>query len=369
MGGVPLDAEAARNWRRQGARAQGGGARLVGKVADSVGQLLRLLSPDAALLATGVVADLVVGDPTYAWHPVRLVGATLTWMAGRLRAAGLDGYGGGVLLFAALATISLGVVVAVLVAANAVSVLLAWLVHAFLLYSLLALGDLLHHVWRIERAVRDGDLARARSGVSALVGRDTTNMDAAACRRAAVESLSENLTDGFVSPLFWYVIAGIPGIVVFKVVSTMDSMVGYKTPRYLRFGWCGARLDDVMNYLPARITWLVIAAIAAVLPAFSGRKAWRVGLGQHGLLLGPNSGWSEAATAGALERQIVGPIWLNGVLVTDLWIGDVSDPPLATSGDVMRALALCVLSGLAVAAVGSAVILHSSWRGLFGAIF
>jgi adenosylcobinamide-phosphate synthase len=334
-------------------------------VADSLNQLVRFLSPGAALLATGVVADLIVGDPVYAWHPVRLIGATLTWLEARLRAAGLDGYGGGVLLFVALASISLGVVVATLAAAIAASVFLAWLVHAFLLYSLLALGDLLHHVWRIERAVRDDDLPSARSAVGALVGRDTANMDAAACRRAAVESLSENLTDGFVSPLFWYVLAGIPGIVVFKVVSTMDSMVGYKTPRYLQFGWCGARLDDVMNYLPARITWLAIAGIAAVLPAFSGSKAWRVGLGQHALLHGPNSGWSEAAAAGALQRRIVGPIWLNGALVTDLWIGDASDPPLATSGDVKRALILCVLSGLAVAAVGSAVILRSNSLGFF----
>ena len=111
----------------------------------------------------------------------------------------------------------------------------AWLLHALLLYSLLALGDLLHHVWRIETAVRADDLAGARRGVGALVGRDTDRMDGAACRRAAVESLSENLTDGFVSPVFWYVLAGLPGLVVFKVVSTMDSMVGYKTPRYLPF--------------------------------------------------------------------------------------------------------------------------------------
>ena len=227
-----------------------------------------------------------------------------------------------------------------------------------MLYSLLALGDLLHHVWRIERAVRAGDLPRARVGVSALVGRDTERMDGAACRRAAVESLSENLTDGFVSPVFWYVLGGLPGIVLFKVVSTMDSMVGYKTPRYLRFGWCGARLDDVMNYVPARLTWLVIAALAAVLPGYSGSKAWTVGLRQHALLLGPNSGWSEAATAGALERQIVGPIWLKGVQVTDLWIGDPSDPPLATSADMTRALVLVVSSGLVIAAVASAVLLR-----------
>lgn len=338
-------------------------------MAESVIQLLPALLPNAALLAVGVVADIAVGDPVYAWHPVRLIGGTLTWMERRLREAGLDGYGGGILLFAGLAAVSLGVLVVVLFAAQSGSVPLAWLIHLLLLYSLLALGDLLQHVWRIEAAVRAGDLPRARLAVTALAGRDTDRMDGGGCRRAAVESLSENLTDGFVSPVFWYVLAGLPGLVIFKIVSTMDSMVGYKTPRYLRFGWCGARLDDVMNYLPARITWLVIAALAALLPAFSGRKAWRVGLGQHGLLLGPNSGWSEAATAGALERQIVGPIWLKGVLVTDLWIGDASDPPLETGGDVIRAVALSVLSGLVVAAVGSTVLLHSHWPALLGALF
>jgi adenosylcobinamide-phosphate synthase len=316
------------------------------------------LTPDPVLLAVGVVIDLGLGDPVYAWHPVRLAGGTLTWMEGRLRAAGLDGYGGGILLFIGLAAASLGGVVAVLFAAGQISVRLAWVVQALLLYSLLALGDLVHHVWRIEIAVRAGNLAGAREAVSALVGRDTDRMDGGACRRAAVESLSENLTDGFVSPVFWYVLAGLPGLVLFKVVSTMDSMIGYKTPRYLRFGWCGARLDDVMNYLPARITWLVIAAIATLLPAYSGRKAWTVGLRQYRLLSGPNSGWSEAATAGALERRIVGPIWLQGVQVTDLWIGHASDPPLETSADMTRAVMLVALSGLVVAALGSGVLLR-----------
>lgn len=338
-------------------------------MAHWVGHYLALPSPDALLLAVGVVADLALGDPVYRWHPVRLIGRMLTWLERQLRDAGLDGYGGGILLFVGLAAVSLGVVAAVVAVASSASVALAWLVHAFFLYSLLALGDLLQHVWRIEAAVRAGDLPRARLAVTALVGRDTDRMDGGGCRRAAVESLSENLTDGFVSPVFWYVLAGLPGLVIFKVVSTMDSMVGYKTPHYLRFGWCGARLDDLMNFLPARMTWLLIAAIAALLPAYSGRKAWTVGLRQHQLLLGPNSGWSEAATAGALERKIVGPIWLKGVQVTDLWIGDASDPPLETGGDTTRAVILVVLSGLVVAAAGVAVILRSNWPGLFGALF
>lgn len=334
---------------------------MVREVAHGVIELLAPLAPNPLLLTVGVVADLAVGDPVYPWHPVRLVGKALTWTEGRLRAIGLDGYGGGIVLFVLLATVSMGVATAVLWVASRGSLIVVWFVHAFLLYSLLALGDLLRHVWRIESAVRAGDLAGARRAVSALVGRDTDRMDGGACRRAAVESLSENLTDGFVSPVFWYVLAGLPGLVLFKVVSTMDSMVGYKTPRYLRFGWCGARLDDVMNYLPARATWLMIAALAAVLPGYSGQKAWSVGLRQHGLLLGPNSGWSEAATAGALQRQIVGPIWLNGVLVTGLWIGDASDSPLKTADDVRRAVTLMIATGLVFAAVGSMLLLRWNW--------
>ena len=230
-----------------------------------------------------------------------------------------------------------------------------WLLHAAVLYTMLALGDLVHHVWRIEAAARGDDVGRARETVSVLVGRDTDRMDAAACRRAAVESLSENLTDGFVSPVFWYVLVGLPGIVLFKIVSTMDSMVGYKTPQYLRFGWCGARLDDVMNYLPARLTWLLIVVAAFSLPGFSGQKAWRVGLRQHGALLGPNSGWSEAATAGAIQRRIVGPIWLRGTMVTDLWIGDPADPPLSAAADVRRAVSLTITVGLFTATVATAL--------------
>jgi adenosylcobinamide-phosphate synthase len=325
-------------------------------VAHGIEPLLAPLVPHAWSLALGVAADLAVGDPVYPWHPVRIVGRVLTWMEARLRGAGLDGYGGGVLLFLALSAVSLGVVTAVLIAAASVSASLAWLIHAALLYSLLALGDLVHHVRRIDAAVVAGDLPRARAAVSALVGRDTDRMDGAACRRAAVESLSESLTDGFVSPVFWYVLGGLPGLVLFKVVSTMDSMVGYKTPRYLRFGWCGARLDDAMNYLPARATWIVIAAIASAVPGCSAAKAWTVGLRQHALLLGPNSGWSEAATAGAIQRRIVGPIWLRGVMVTDLWIGDAADPPLETAADMARAVTVVVASGLLVAILAAAAL-------------
>ena len=259
---------------------------------------------------------------------------------------GATGYGGGIALFVALSVLWVATLSGAVLLAHGADARAGWVLHGFVLYSLLALGDLLHHGWRIERALGQGDLDRARSAVSQLVGRDTVRMDAAACRRAAVESLSENLTDGFTSPLFWYVAGGLPALVLFKVVSTMDSMVGYKTPPYLRFGWCGARLDDVMNFVPARATWLLLGAVALVLPGCSGRKAWRVGLAQHALLPGPNSGWSEAATAGAVERRLVGPIWMEGRLVTETWIGDRDDPPLATAADYRVASRLVAVAGV-----------------------
>ena len=312
--------------------------------------------PQPWILLAAVAADLAIGDPVYPLHPIRLVGKALTALERVLRRIGADGYAGGILLFAALTLLCLATVIAIVAGAATINSVLGWFAHAFFVYSFLALGDLIRHVWRVEQGLTAGDLTLARQRLAALVGRDVARMDAAACRRAAIESLSENLTDGFTSPLAWYVVAGLPGLVIFKVVSTMDSMVGYKTPRYLRFGWCGARLDDVMNYVPARATWLLIAAVGALLPSCSGRKAFRVGLQQHAILLGPNSGWSEAATAGGIQRRLVGPIWNQGRLVTDLWIGDPGDPPADSRDDTLRGLTLVTISGLTAAILAAATV-------------
>jgi adenosylcobinamide-phosphate synthase len=305
------------------------------------------LVPNPWLLAAGVGLDLALGDPYYSAHPVRLMGRTLSGIEKALRRLGFDGYGGGILLFVALSLIWAGGISAfVLVLPGAVRIA----VEIFLIYSLLALRDLLRHAWKVERAASRDDLAGARAAIGMLVGRDTARMDLAACRRAAIESLSENLTDGFISPVFWYGVAGLPGLVLFKVVSTMDSMVGYKTPRYLRFGWCGARTDDLMNWLPARLTWLLLSAVAGVLPGCSGVKSLRIGWAQHAIVPGPNSGWSEAAVAGAIGRKLVGPVWAGGKLVTEVWLGDPADPPAGQREDLLKAAYLVAITGLVFAA-------------------
>lgn len=321
--------------------------------------LIDLCRPHPVVLIAAVGVDLIAGDPVYAFHPIRIIGRLSSRLETMLRRAGADGYGGGIALFALLTAAALAGVLFCLVVAAALSAALVWLVQVFFAYSFLALGDLLRHVWRVEQALSAGDLGGARERISALVGRDVDRMDVAACRRAAIESLGENLTDGFTSPIAWYAVGGLPALVVFKVVSTMDSMVGYKTPRYLRFGWCGARLDDLMNYPTARATWLLIAAAAAILPSCSAAKALRAGLRQHAILPGPNSGWSEAATAGGIQRRLVGPIWMNGQLVTDVWIGDPRDPPAQTRSDVVRGLWLVTTSGLAATGLALAALMLS----------
>ena len=148
------------------------------------------------------------------------------------------------------------------------------------------------------------------------------------------------------APIFYYALLGLPGLVLFKVISTMDSMVGFKTPRYRCFGWCGARLDDVLNFLPARLTYVLMIVVAFLLPHCSARKALVVGWQQHALVPGPNSGWSEATAAGALQRRLVGPIWQDGMQITDLWLGDANDPEGGRPEDMRRMCVFVVVTCL-----------------------
>ena len=305
------------------------------------------LAPAASLLIAGVILDAIFGDPQFRFHPIRLIGQTLSRSEQFLRRQGWDGYGGGCALL-----LILGVIWVVVP-----SLLVMWagtLLHVLIVYVFFALRNLIDHVRAVARAAQRDDLDGARKAIALLVGRDTNRMDLAACRRAAIESLSENFVDGFLSPLFWYGLLGIPGLLLFKVVSTMDSMVGYKTPQYLRFGWCGARLDDLMNYIPARLSWMTIGFGALRSSSLSPLKGWRVGLQQHSILPGPNPGWSEATMAGALQRRLIGPIWKDGILVTKLWLGDPHDPEAGTHQDLNLAIrvvlcAAAVSFGVAVA--------------------
>jgi adenosylcobinamide-phosphate synthase len=310
--------------------------------------LLAAFRPDAGALALAILLDLALGDPQYRLHPVRLMGDSIAAAERGLRALGWDALGGGAVLGLAVPAAWCAGVVALVSALSSLHPALSFAFHAFVAYSLLALRSLLDHAWAVESALRRGDLVGARRSTSMFVSRDTDMLDAAGCRRASIESVSESLTDGYVSALFWYAVAGLPGLVVFKVYSTLDSMVGYRNERYLHFGRFSARMDDGLNWLPARLAWILISLCSAVLPGCSARSAIRVGWSQHALVPGPNSGWSEAATAGAIGRRLVGPIVSGGRRVTEIWLGDPNAPPAGEDPeDLPRAMLLCAAAGLA----------------------
>lgn len=309
-----------------------------------------------ALTAAILLLDALLGDPGGRWHPIARMGRSLTFYENWLRARGWAGYGGGVLLFGLLTLTWVAPLLLLLVWTARWHPLAVWTIQAVAGFFLLAQRSLLDYGRAICRAARENDLTAARRLTAGLVGRDTDRMTADDCRRAAVESIAESLTDGVVAPLFYLMVAGVPGMLLFKIVSTMDSMVGYKTPRYRQFGWCGARTDDALNYLPARISYLLLGLAAWLWPGASGRAAWRIGWQQHAIVPGPNAGWSEAAAAGALRRRLVGPIWKGGVPVTDRWLGDPADSTACGEAEVRRISGLVVLTTLLFVAAGGGVV-------------
>jgi len=305
--------------------------------------------------ALGLAIDALIGDPVFSWHPIRLLGRWLGTLENVLFKISLNGYFGGILLFLLLAGSVLPLCFAFLVGAHAIHPIVFDLAAGLILWACFALRDLIAHGERIARTIVSNDLPGARRAISMLVGRDTDTMDLRACGRGAVESMSENLVDGVLSPHAFALAFGPLGAVLFKITSTMDSMVGYKNERYLRFGWCGARLDDVANFLIARWCFLLLTVFAFLLPGLHGRKAWRFGRAQHALVPGPNSGWPEATMAGALGLRLIGPLYKNGVLVCDLWLGDPADPAGADQRDIRRCYQLLIFTTLVTFATGWAI--------------
>jgi adenosylcobinamide-phosphate synthase len=277
------------------------------------------------LLWSVFLLDLWFGDPAYRFHPIRLIGSLLSSLEKWLFAWGWNGYVGGVLLGLMLLGAALGCYFVLQELFSNLRPAFGWGLDLFLGYSLLALRDLEMHGLQVWQATSGGDLQKAREAVAQLVGRDVERLDFAGCNRATLESLGENLSDGVVSPLFWLALGGIPGMLVFKVFSTMDSMVGYQNERYQHFGWFGARTDDLMNWLPARMTWMLLSMSACILPGYDARMAWFIGWSQHKYLPGPNAGWGQATSAGALRVRLVGEKWKNSRLQHNSWLGHPND--------------------------------------------
>lgn len=303
-------------------------------------------------MVAAFVLDLLFGDPRWLPHPVKLIGrfallleAPLRRLIPKTRIAGVT---------AAVTVVGLTGAIswALIHGASMLHPVAGDVVSIILLYTTFAARDLMHHGHRVYRALALGDLEEARRRVAFLVGRDTDRLDEAGVARATVESVAENLVDGVTAPIFFAALGGPVAAMMYKAVSTLDSTFGYKDERNLLFGWASARLDDVANYLPARLTAPLMAAMAAVL-RLRARDCVRIWLRDGRKHESPNSGLSEAAMAGALGVQLGGRNYYGGEAHEGARMGDPLRP-LALR-DIVRAnmmmmgtsaLALVLLAGL-----------------------
>ena len=258
-------------------------------------------------LVLAMLLDAAFGEPKWLWdrvpHPAVLMGRAVGWLDQRLndrtRRAGV-------------------IAVAVLVIGALMLGLILWAipgiwVEVIVGAMLLAQRSLVQHVQAVGDALQLS-VSDARHAVAMIVGRDVRDMDGPAVARGAIESGAENLSDGVIAPVFWFAIAGLPGLLIYKVVNTADSMIGYRTEKYEAFGWAAAKLDDVLNWIPARITALLIWCVAPKkVPLANVRR-------DAALHRSPNAGWPEAAMAPALDVSLSGPRSYEGTMQDFAWV-------------------------------------------------
>jgi adenosylcobinamide-phosphate synthase len=261
----------------------------------------------------GAVLDLILGDPDWFPHPIRGIGLLINALERLLRKLPYERVGGCILVCGVLAI----VIIAVALSLKFGGVIAA----AYWIFTSLAVRSLDQESHKVIKALRRGDLDHARLLVGRLVGRDTNHLSEADIVRAVFETVSENMSDAIIAPLFYLAILGVPGMVAYKAVNTMDSMVGYKNDRYIRFGWAAARLDDLANYIPARLTAGLIV-LGAAISRLRWRSAIHIILRDARLQPSPNAGYPEAALAGALGVRLGGVNHYFGRPVQKPFLGD-----------------------------------------------
>ncbi|MDI3508242.1 MAG: adenosylcobinamide-phosphate synthase [Clostridiales bacterium] len=279
-------------------------------------------------IVLGYALDLVAGDPYWLPHPVRLIGRFISFMERMLRGivrAPAAQKAAGVALAVVTVSVTYAVLCFMLKYARQWNEAAYHVLNIFFIYTTLATCSLSYEALKIYRLLENGNIEDARHALSFIVGRDTECLDTYQISRAVVETVAENASDGVVAPLFYLFIGGAPLAIAYKAVNTLDSMVGYKNERYRYFGWASARLDDVANFLPARITGLLIA-LAAVVCRGSSKRALMTMLREGSHHESPNSGYPEAAMAGALGITLGGPSTYGGKLVDKPVLGQALRP-------------------------------------------
>ncbi|HIS07713.1 MAG TPA: cobalamin biosynthesis protein CobD [Candidatus Choladocola avistercoris] len=277
----------------------------------------------------GFVLDLLIGDPHWLYHPIRLVGALISALEKLLRGVFPKNKNGeltaGVFLLALTAGITTGCAWGLLYLAGRIHPWVRFALETVMCYQLLATKALKDETMKVYTALSQGNLKQAKYAVSMVVGRDTEVLDETGVTKAAVETVAENASDGVIAPLLFLAIGGAPLGFFYKAVNTMDSMVGYKNDKYLYFGRAAARFDDVLNYIPARLSGALMSAAASFCGLDAG-NAWKIFLRDRRNHSSPNSAHTEAAAAGALHIQLAGNAYYFGKLYEKPTIGDPDRP-------------------------------------------
>lgn len=316
---------------------------------NSIPNLSCLVIPAAFLL------DLLLGDPVHFPHPVRWMGKAIARMEPIFRKLPFHLVVSGAMF--CLTLVSATWILGWLAVHFAYSwhTELGWLLECVLLWYCISAGSLAEASGSVLKHLLHHGIESARKAVSMIVGRDTRSLDESGVLRAALETTAENFVDGVLAPLLYYTIGGIPLALAYKMINTLDSMVGYRNPDYLHFGKASARLDDLANWLPARISVLFIALAAQILNR-RGKDALRTALQEGADHLSPNSGLPEAAFAGALHVRLNGPNVYHGILVEKPYIGKTFGR--VTPHHVFQSIDLLMLASLLAAGALSIVI----WR-------
>lgn len=302
-----------------------------------------ILRVNGLTLFLACVLDWLIGDPLWLPHPVRLMGRMIGALERILRKKlGKRERTAGTILVLVMVC-AWGILPAVLFwglwkLSLPGGALIPLLIQGILCSQLLAARDLKIQSCRVGEFLKRGDLPGAKQSVSMIVGRDTAPLDEAGVARAAVETVAENTSDGIIAPMVFLALFGPAGGYCYKAVNTMDSMLGYHNEAYERFGRTAARLDDLVNLIPARLTGLLFCLAAGILPGFSGRRALRIFLRDRRKHASPNSAHGEAACAGALGLRLAGDAWYFGKLHHKPWIGDEERP--IEAADIGRACRL-----------------------------
>lgn len=262
------------------------------------------------ILLIALILDAIFGEPEWVWaklsHPIGLMGKSIDWLDNRWNyGEGRRRKGVYTLILLCVGALIIGWAIAVLPDFSIAEIMAVTI--------LLAHRSLVDHVGNVVPALRDG-ISQGRRSVSMIVGRDPDEMEESDIARAAIESGAENFSDGVIAPAFWFLLLGLPGMVFYKMVNTADNMIGYRTERHKEFGWAAAKLDDVMNWIPARITGALICF------AHWSRKGWHVMLADANGQRSPNAGWPEGAMAGVLDIALSGPRSYHGSMTDINWL-------------------------------------------------